>query len=319
MKCLLDQAIQRTRNAQDAYPALQLRYLHLAHRSRHVFTRQQSLLYPRPVRLQPGLQLQNRKPIDSRRSFVFHHPLVGAHHVAAFQRSFQKSLRCFRFRFSTSRRTSLRTNHGPRQAPPVYLRAGLTCVSFCFSDSHRVLLSYSRVSRLALHSARAELLWPLLTSGGSSPHLAMTVALRQTTRSPRVLRTHLHAYLCRIYAATSVQVSGFASIGLLTPLRRLYPLAVRQSSALPAASSGSHLTMGTLAVRLTLPLAGCVEDLHLLVSAPCRAQSGRRQGHPCRPPTPPAVRFRNGRFLSSVSGVSFVSLTIRLLVSGHLI
>jgi hypothetical protein len=30
----------------------------------------------------------------------------------------------------------------------------------------------------------------------------MTVALRQTTRSPRVLRTHLHAYLCRIYAAT---------------------------------------------------------------------------------------------------------------------
>src|ERR1700694_3129600 len=29
--------------------------------------------------------------------------------------------------------------------------------------------------------------------------------------------------------------------------------------------------MGTLAVRLTLPLAGCVEDLHLLVSAPCRA------------------------------------------------
>jgi nicotinamidase-related amidase len=45
--------------------------------------------------------------------------------------------------------------------------------------------------------------------------------------------------------------------------------------------------------------------------------SGRRRGRPRRPPTPPAVRFRNGRFLSSVSGVSFVSLTIRLLVSGH--
>jgi hypothetical protein len=40
-----------------------------------------------------------------------------------------------------------------------------------------------------------------------------------------------------------------------------YPLAVRQSSALPIASSGSHLTIGTLAVRLTLPLAGCVEGL----------------------------------------------------------
>src|ERR1700753_2834942 len=33
-----------------------------------------------------------------------------------------------------------------------------------------------------------------------------------------------------------------------------------------AASSRSHLAMDTLAVRLTLPLAGCVEDLHLLVS-----------------------------------------------------
>src|ERR1700740_1853727 len=45
---------------------------------------------------------------------------------------------------------------------------------------------------------------------------------------------------------------------------------------------------------------------------------GGRRGRPRRPPTPPAVRFRNGRFLSSVSGSSFVSLTIRLLVSGHL-
>ena len=69
----------------------------------------------------------------------------------------------------------------------------------------------------------------------------------------------------------SVQVLGFASIGPLTPLRRLYPLPVRQASALPTASSRFHLAMDTLAVRLTLPLAGCVGDLHLLVSAPCRA------------------------------------------------
>ncbi len=69
----------------------------------------------------------------------------------------------------------------------------------------------------------------------------------------------------------SVQVLGFANLRLLTLLRRLYPLPVRQSSALPAASSGFHLAMDTLAVRLILPLAGCVEDLHLQVSAPCRA------------------------------------------------
>ena len=69
----------------------------------------------------------------------------------------------------------------------------------------------------------------------------------------------------------SVQELGFASIGLLTPLRRLYPLPVRQASVLPSASSGFHLAMDTLAVPLTLPLAGCVEDFHLQVSAPCRA------------------------------------------------
>ena len=69
----------------------------------------------------------------------------------------------------------------------------------------------------------------------------------------------------------SVQVLGFASIGLLTPLRRLYPLPVRRASALPTASSGFRLAVDTLAVQLTLPLAGCVEDSHLQVSAPCRA------------------------------------------------
>jgi hypothetical protein len=54
----------------------------------------------------------------------------------------------------------------------------------------------------------------------------------------------------------SVQESGFASIGLLTPLRRLYPLPVRRASALPTASFRFHLAMDTLAVQLTLPPAG---------------------------------------------------------------
>src|SRR5215813_3185371 len=44
------------------------------------------------------------------------------------------------------------------------------------------------------------LLWPRLTSGSPSQHLSMSVALKQTARSPRVLRTHLPAYACRIYA-----------------------------------------------------------------------------------------------------------------------
>jgi hypothetical protein len=73
----------------------------------------------------------------------------------------------------------------------------------------------------------------------------------------------------------SVQELGFASIGLLTPLPRLYPLPVRQASVLPTASSGFGLATDTLAVQLTLLLAGCVEDFHLQVSAPYRAHQKR--------------------------------------------
>ena len=69
----------------------------------------------------------------------------------------------------------------------------------------------------------------------------------------------------------SVQVPGFADIGLLTPPSRLYPLAVRQASALPTASSRFRLATDTFAVQLTLPFAGCVGDFHPQVSAPCRA------------------------------------------------
>jgi hypothetical protein len=68
-----------------------------------------------------------------------------------------------------------------------------------------------------------------------------------------------------------VQELGFASLGPLTPPCRLYPLPLRQASVLPTASSRFHLAMDTLAVRLTLPLGGRVEDFHLQVSAPGRA------------------------------------------------
>ena len=52
----------------------------------------------------------------------------------------------------------------------------------------------------------------------------------------------------------------------------------RAASVVPTASFGFHLAMDTLAVQLTLPLAECVEDSHLQVSAPCRAhhEEGRR-------------------------------------------
>jgi hypothetical protein len=91
----------------------------------------------------------------------------------------------------------------------------------------------------------------------------------------------------------SVQVLGFASMGPLTPPCRLYPLPVRQASALPTASSGFHLAIDTLAVQLTLPLAGCVGDLHPQVSTPCRAhqRKGARQEFLPRPSY--ALRLEN--------------------------
>jgi len=91
--------------------------------------------------------------------------------------------------------------------------------------------------------------------------------------------------------------SSTGHIGRLAPLPRLYPLPVRQASTLPAASFRFAVARDTLAVRLTLPLAGCVEDSHLQVvqlattasqTAPdsaLRAMSGapRRQGASRRP------------------------------------
>src|SRR5208337_4902930 len=142
--------------------------------------------------------------------------------------------------------------------------------------------SIRSVTGSALRSAHAELLWPLLTSALLAQHLSMPVAVSSS-------RADLPGYDALTFplmpvgstSQRSVQELGFASIGLLTPLRRLYPLPVRQASVLPSASSGFHLAMDTLAVPLTLPLAGCAEDFHLQVSAPCRAHQEKRETTAC--------------------------------------
>jgi hypothetical protein len=51
-----------------------------------------------------------------------------------------------------------------------------------------------------------------------------------------------------------------------------FEISVREVSVLPAASFRFHLTMGTFAVRLTIPHARFVCDFHPLVNAPCRAR-----------------------------------------------
>src|SRR3974390_4973 len=119
------------------------------------------------------------------------------------------------------------------------------------------------------------LLWPRLTSDDPSQHLAMPVAQGRSSDLPGYDAPTFPLMPVGSTSRRSVQVLGFASIGPLTPPCRLYPLPVRQASVLPTASFRFRLATDTLAVQLTLPLAGCVEDFHLQVRAPCRAHQGK--------------------------------------------
>ena len=55
-----------------------------------------------------------------------------------------------------------------------------------------------------------------------------------------------------------------------------YAIPVRRASVLPAASFRFGLTTDTLAVQLTVPAVGPVEDFHLQVGVPCRAHKAKR-------------------------------------------
>src|SRR6266542_5224512 len=95
-----------------------------------------------------------------------------------------------------------------------------------------------------------QLLWPRLTSDDPSRHLSMPVAQGRSSDLPGYDALTFPLMPVGSTSQPSVQELGFASIRLLTPLRRLYPLPVRQASVLPTASSGFHLAMDTLAVQL---------------------------------------------------------------------
>ena len=111
-----------------------------------------------------------------------------------------------------------------------------------------------------------------LPPGGASPR-----ANRQT--SPGI--AHPPSRLCppHIRQDFPCRYRTLSLLALSSSLAASYAISVRQASVLPAASSGFHLAMDTLAVRLTIPPAGLVEDFHLQVNAPCRAhqQIGRAE------------------------------------------
>ena len=82
-----------------------------------------------------------------------------------------------------------------------------------------------------------------------------------------------HIRPCFPYRYWTLKICAFSSS---TPAS--YAISVRRASALPAASFRSHLTVDTLAVRLTIPPVGFVENFHLQVGAPCRAHTKKRGG-----------------------------------------
>ena len=94
---------------------------------------------------------------------------------------------------------------------------------------------------------------------------------RHVCRSPRVLRTHLHAYARRIYVTAFHTCIGLCILWPAHPT--VTPLSASCSSRQRFAS-GFLPTLSHLRRRylpLTLAHVGCVEDFHLRVGAPCRA------------------------------------------------
>lgn len=99
--------------------------------------------------------------------------------------------------------------------------------------------------------------------------------------SPGMTHPPSRLYLSDIRHSVPCKFRALTIMAALPRCAASYPLPVRQASALPSASSRFAVTHDTLAVQLTLPLAGRVEDFHLQVSAPCRAhhKNGRISGH----------------------------------------
>jgi hypothetical protein len=173
------------------------------------------------------------------------------------------------------RKAALRTSD-PYSASRPPLRALLPYLSASRSP---VLLSVS----LFGPSSLAQLLWPRLTSDDASEDLSIFVAQQHAARSPRVLRTDLHAYARRIYFTAFRTRIGLC---IFTPAHpAVLPLSASCSSRQRFAS-GFLQTLSrpkNPCLPLTLPRVGRVADFHLQVGAPCRAHQ-RKRGPLVRPP-----------------------------------
>src|SRR5215475_1402243 len=207
MQCLLDQPIYHRGYSKCAYPARGLGDIHSTYCTRQVAASKQCLLHAWPVHLEPALKLGHRELIDPRSAFVLDHSLVRQPQVAAFDHPLHQVI--LRFRSPGCRRADLGTQAARYGLPARLRRLGLPHESFCFFSPLRDHPSYSRSRRSALRCPH--LLWPRLTSECASEDLPIPVAQRHALRSPRVLRTLIHAYARRIYVIAFRTRTGLRS------------------------------------------------------------------------------------------------------------
>ena len=162
----------------------------------------------------------------------------------------------------------------------------ISSIRFCRHRSTRVTAAYSRrflfgpsVSPPTM--ASADFWCPIATppDGASS---------RQGIRSPRVLRTHLHAYACRIYSAASR-----ARIGLH-----------RNSPAYPAALPHIRFLFVRPALCLQLPSdsQSPATPLPSANTSPCRVCKGLAPSSKCALPGARGYGGNRGRFPLFVGG-----------------
>ena len=198
-------------------------------------------------------------------------PLIRQPKVASFthgfhQPAFVRPSAAVAYRVVTSARRWTR----PYRVPRRLLRVGGDLL-FCFC-LHRGRVDPTAYSRFSMFGPSV-VLAPTMASADFCMRIPTPLdvgSTRHTCRSPRVLRTHLHAYACRIYVVAFRTSMGFDDFGHLTPLRRLVSA---------SCSSGQRFAFGFLQIR-SHPRHPC----RSANSSPCRASRGLSPPSECALP-----------------------------------
>jgi len=119
--------------------------------------------------------------------------------------------------------------------------------NFCISVFNETITPTGGITRSALGDGVIRHLYGLGRLLHVHPVASRRSIARQTCSSTRVIRATFLLMPVGSTSQRSPQVSGFDDYGRLTPLRRLYPLPVRQASVLPRASFRFAVTRDTLA------------------------------------------------------------------------